>query len=161
MTASLVSQLEKAGEGSRELDWLVHSSAAAPYWSGCEWNQFGYVDVDGHPPHPDQITVFKDGRSFYDDMPRYTASVTATLELAATLLPRWGMDVGLPARMGEHGGRPWADCWPPVEDGEVRAFRLGGPRPTPRHSNAATPALALCIAILRALPNYQEKNNVG
>lgn len=77
-------------------------------------------------------------------------SLDAAANLATRILPRWGFDCGQPARMGEHGGRPWADCWPPVEDGEVRAFRLGGPRPTPNHSNAETMPLALCIAILKA-----------
>jgi len=80
----------------------------------------------------------------------WVRSVDAAMALAERMLPRWGFDCGQPARMGEHGGRPWADCWPPVEDGEQRSFRLGGPRPTPHHSNAATPALALCLAIMKA-----------
>ncbi len=82
--------------------------------------------------------------------PKYTTSLDAALALAARVLPRWGWDIGYPARLGEHGGRPWADCWPPVEDGEVAPFRLGGPRPTPRHVNAATPALAVVASLLRA-----------
>ena len=88
----------------------------------------------------------------FENGPNYpvTTSLDAALALAARVLPRWGWDIGYPARLGEHGGRPWADCWPPVEDGEVAPFRLGGPRPTPRHVNAATPALAVVASLLRA-----------
>jgi hypothetical protein len=129
----LLARLSVAEVGSRELDWAIHSSIAAPYWSGCEWNEFGYVDVDGHPPHPDQITVFKDGRSFYNDMPRYTTSLDAALALAERTVTRRGpIDLSIcgSAQVVIHHADP---CGSPLAS-----------------SFGKTPALALCIAILKA-----------
>ena len=82
--------------------------------------------------------------------PHYTTSLDAAL----TLVPEgWGWSVGdihPPSEAVPNSGKPWAEIW------------VRGPKRTPKldgmwHSvegrcgiNAATPALALCIAALRA-----------
>lgn len=152
MTTSLITRLEEAAEGSRELDariWMaLNDPEPANYFAGVGMEMW----FDGTPR---EVLSTSSGLSATHElkpaMGKVTTSLDAALALAERVLPRWGFDCGQPARMGEHGGRPWADCWPPVEDGEVVAFKLGGPRPTHRHSNAATPALALCTAILKAV----------
>lgn len=145
----LIDRLEQAAGPAIVLDaelfWRFdRQKATTAFWRGAM----------GLPkPLPEEFSRLPRGlgmASLEASSPNYTASLDAAVALAKLVLPRWGMDVGFPGRLGEHGGRPWADCWPPVEDGETAPFRLGGPRPTPHHSNAATPALAVCISICRA-----------
>ena len=137
---SLIEKLEGAEGPSLVLDgeiWCTVNGYTFVMWdgAGCVYRRAS----DGGISHEQASSI----RPF-------SASLDAALALAARVLPRWGWDIGYPARLGEHGGRPWADCWPPVEDGEVAPFRLGGPRPTHRHVNAATMALAVCSSLLRA-----------
>jgi len=58
--------------------------------------------------------------------------------------------IGYPARLGEHGGRPWADVWA-ARDDERWPWASKQLRPTPYFSNAATRPLALLAALLKAL----------
>jgi hypothetical protein len=138
---TLSTRIASAEVGSRELDieLMVLLGGALDVGDGvyygpneAVWHTSDAAEVDGS----------------YHMLPSPSRSLDAALALAERVLPRWGYDIGSPSRMGEHGGRPWADCWPPVEDDDVRTFRL---RPTPYHINAATPALALCAAILKAV----------
>ena len=81
--------------------------------------------------------------------PNYTASLDAALALVERCLPGWGAVIGYPARLGEHGGRPWADVWA-ARDDERWPWASKQLRPTPYFSNAATRPLALLAALLEA-----------
>ena len=129
---TLIERLEKAGEGSREMDELVALATTHTY---------GVYEVD------------------WDGFPAYTTSVDCALALAEKVLPP------------DHDFSPQT----PSVGWKINLYR--GMIPTDqrggwfanvrRHATdgfegaSESPALALCIAILRALPNYQEKNNVG
>ncbi len=82
--------------------------------------------------------------------PPYTGSLDAALMLVPA---GWGWDVGdvhPPSEEYNDGGRPWCEIW--IRNGYGREC-LPGMNKTPsgrHHLNAATPALALTAAALRA-----------
>jgi hypothetical protein len=145
MTDSLLASLESAERGDRKLDWLIHSTIAEPWNEGRKWSPFGYVDVDGHPPHPDEICIESpEGKSHYNHMPRYTDSVDAALALAERVLPEMFWTLGFlpdaedPAWDEHHNN--FAALHPYLHVADPRDVTAYG----------ATPALAMCAAILRA-----------
>lgn len=114
MIAELVSSLEQAGEGSRELDQAVHEALGLPgQWSG-----------PINPPRAPQGVW---------SGPHYTHHVGDALALAARVLPGWGR------HMMEH-----AHYW------RAHVSAPGDEYTKDQTARASTPALALCIAILRA-----------
>lgn len=137
---TLLASLESAERGDRKLDWLIHSTIAEPWNEGRKWSPFGYVDVDGHPPHPDEICIESpEGKSHYNHMPRYTDSVDAALALAERVLPGWHKTIAESRAywVAEMGPLDWSD------DPMVAP-------PDNTLAEAKTPALALCACLLRA-----------
>lgn len=122
MTSQLITSLEQAGEGSRELDQAVHEALGLPgQWSG-----------PINPPRAPQ--------GFWSG-PHYTHHVDAALALAERVLPGWDWSV---CRLEPNHGfaknglfyatvERLPDDWSPIFD-----------------ASAKTPAIALCLAILRA-----------
>lgn len=139
----LIERLEKAEAGSRELDALV--CAALGHHPGFPDNDYivpwhvavddrdasrlaAYIRVPGQPP-----------RSVWSRPSEpATTSLDAALALAERVLPGWWWSVSS-ERIGEPEPRPFASGW--LSDGALGALRT---------ARAATPALALCIAILKA-----------
>lgn len=93
-----------------------------------------------------------------EEVPAFSASLDAALALVELMLPGWGAEVGYPARLGQHGGRPWADVWASRDDSRY-PWAARQMRPTPCHSNAATPALAILAALLRALQAQPNRHD--
>lgn len=93
------------------------------------------VDAEIHALFHETIWKFEDGRKVFRDIPSYTASVDAAIALAERVLPSDFIDIEVNQRrhMGVLSGR--AEICAPNFEAEVRA---------------ATPAIALLIALLRA-----------
>lgn len=129
----LIERLEAASVGSRELDREImvliggaqQVSEAIFYGPGeTVWYCGDYEDSAVDVP-----------------LPYVTTSLDAALALAERVLPGWTWDIAGPREpiTGTDDGRPSA------------ALRLDADRPSLRIGTATTPALALCIAILRAV----------
>lgn len=133
----LVERLEVADRGSRELDGLVEvairdvqaarSGLKREHWAKWRSNRDGHIS---------------DGHTFYDSAP-VTTSIDAALALAERVLPGWQWTLGGPREKiaKSDDGRPFASL--------VRA----GPEVANEGfvtSPGNTPAVALCIAILKA-----------
>lgn len=141
LTPSLLDQLERrlkeATGADRDLDVAIYCALPADYHRHARpSNVRGKV-----------VGYYRDGAHGTFGAEPYTASLDAALGLVERVLPGWGVDVGYPARLGEHNGLPWADVWPHRDDG-FPGYRS---RPTASHSNAPTPALAVCAALISAL----------
>lgn len=129
---SLIEKLEGAEGPSIVLDaeicWtLERPRAIQAFWRGAM----------GKPgPLPDEFSRVPRGLGMVSlevGSPNYTASLDAALALAERVLPGWGFYL---RRDGDGSG---CGLIPP-----------GMTSVTPGHMQAATPALALCAAILRA-----------
>jgi len=125
MTAhsELVARLEGASEGSMELDELVALETTHPY---------GVDAVD------------------WDGFPAYTTSLDAALALAERVLPGWWVEIKQRHLSGESPRQKWSA---EVEWPEPIIIQSYGETLTSHefyHAFAPTPALALCIAVLRA-----------
>jgi len=124
---ALAARAEAATGADRELDVAIgllgRFYVAEPRWPGAE-PMIGYVDDDGARVEP--------GNGAQDSLvPRYTASLDAAL----SLVPEgWGFGVRTTDDR-QHTAR--ASCWTEGNRGEYCYA-------------AATPALALCCAALRA-----------
>ena len=121
--AALVQRLKGAGEGSRELDALL--------WLAC--NLTGEIDIKrtGRTEVPAwRCRLPGSVRNSWASPSPVTTSLDAALALAERLLPGWDFVI---AR---------------ANGGLTIHAQLG----STEHHFANTPALALCIAILRALP---------
>lgn len=152
--SDLIARVEAATGPDRELDALIACAADGFFPSLKPWPvshddramtwrvDFCRYDADG--------ALISPGHGGLQMIREYTGSLDAALALVGRRLPGWGAVAGIPARLGEHGGRPWADVWSSRED-ERYPWAPRQMRPTPLHSNAATPALALCAALFRAL----------
>jgi hypothetical protein len=129
----LVARLEAATEGSRELDGLIATlfgwvfETRIPEFRSPKW----------WPPGP---LAMKDRTSAYAYAKAYPPSVTTSLDAALALAERlW------PHVMWRIGHDP--------DDGSFKAELVTAQKPgdpPPVSANGATPALALCIAILNA-----------
>lgn len=136
--SDLVERLEAAEAGSRELDRLV-ALTSDPRFSG--WTCHPALSADS----PDFMRgeVIEDEADFrrwlFDDdsdggpvsVPAVTTSLDAALALAERVLP--GAEISMVHSPG--GSFPYADVWVHKRSGQC---------------HAKTPALALCIAILKA-----------
>ena len=137
---SLAERCEAATGGDREIDRAIGRIAGAAK----------------EQPDGTWMTYHEDGYTHSINPPAYTAS----LDAAMTLVPDgwdWAVGTGRKQHMTENGKRPWAWCAP----GQNFAM----PQDLPL---AATPALALCAASLRAralstarTPDIQKGNDHG
>lgn len=132
--ADLIERLKAAECGSRELDaelfWLFDRKGA----ERCYWN--AACGLRGALPDDwNRIPLGLGGFAVVCLAPRYTESVDAALAMAERVLPGWF--VGLQQNRGDVP--PWSAYLSPPE-----------PREDDIEHDAASPALALCIAILRA-----------
>ncbi|HEY9219572.1 MAG TPA: hypothetical protein VIO94_16105 [Phenylobacterium sp.] len=133
----LISSLEKATEGSRELDAEI-----AVLLSG---------DPEAWVVNPAPHSIFspvpgwwRTGDDVSHEAPAYTTSIDAIVALIERKLPGWGFDVTYRA------------AW-----GNSTACVIGPERSSPPHSAAGkTHALALATALLRAL-QHQGGGNHG
>lgn len=143
---ALIDRLQAATEGSRELD--CHIAYAVDFQTegtGRTWRQL--VDDIGFEYAAESVTRFN---SFWRQaVPHYTTSIDASL----SLVPEgWGWCVGdihPPTEMYLESGLPWAEIWRRgLTHSRIPGMLWDG---IGRNGiNAATPALALCIAALRA-----------
>lgn len=131
---SLIERLEKASEGSRELDAAIWEAATGEVWSF----PFGEPDRAGPwvPAHP----VFPDIAAWVV-VPSITTSVDDALALVERALPGWLWDVTTITTSFGGQRRPSATVMRPDHPEGDEIDTCGG---------AATPALALCAAILKA-----------
>ena len=139
MTPGLIERLEAAGEGSRELDWRI-------------------ADLTGHPSFERKVEglwpPFAERSRSDSAIPAYTTSLDAALALAERVLPGWFVGVQPwfhtdPDRAMHRAYvvRPdWAR-WNPVDDDWCES--IWG-------RSAATPALSVCIAILKARATQEQ-----
>lgn len=113
MLAELIERLEKADEGSLELDKAILMSF------GFTWRGMNYW-------HHDDRTMWRGPTNL-------TRSIDAAVALAERVLSDAGWSVAMNRIDRRYVGRIWSG---EIDDGKANA--------------GATPAIALCIAILRA-----------
>jgi hypothetical protein len=139
--AELIERLEKARGEDRELDglifgWLHKTEPCGTFMCGFDEEKFQFR-------HPDDAPTGR-FRAWYvrgENVPAYTASIDAVVALVERELPGWGYYL----RSDKEGN----GCGLVYPD----AFRV-----TPCHCMGATPAIAVCLALLRAL-EAQEDNH--
>jgi len=119
----LLERLEVAEAGSRELDLRVFE-----HFDRVDGQRWTEADLDYALTDPD-LTI---------NPPHFTTSLDAALALAERVLPGWWWSISS-ERIGEPEPRPFASGW--LSDGETGELHT---------ARAKTPALALCIAILKA-----------
>lgn len=162
----LIARLEAATEGSRELDgdialaiglykvWLSkhrYWNFEGPNDKRGTWPDSGIPEYDSRTGKKIVLTEKPDRSWVYyiGDVPEFTTSIEAAL----TLVPEgWGWEVGSPYADGEPlgGGQPWAQIWKRGANVRIDGLAAVPYAPGRSHTNAQTPALALCIAALRA-----------
>jgi hypothetical protein len=127
MTTPLITRLEEAAEGSRELD--------AAIWYAVHEPDVDYpgIRTEQTEQGPREVLTCELGSKWADDVGHVTTSLDAALALAERVLPGWDFIVGR-----TNGG---LTIHAQVGPGEMQ---FGN-----------TPALALCAAILRA--NHKDK----
>lgn len=140
--SALIARLEAAGVGSRELDGAVWYAIHEPDV------EHGCLHVEQTEQGPMEVLTCELGSKYADCVGNYTTSLDAALALAERVLPGCGWDVAsktphIQACLDPELGEPCAKHphWAMVTVGHVG---------TRRYHDGATPALALCIAILRA-----------
>lgn len=132
---ALISSLEKASEGSRELDGRVYAALEGltvkrMVMGGPEWDR-----------RPVGMRTDK-GDVGYHTIPHPTTSLDAIMALIERKLPGWHRQSGT-----EPGGAT-ASAWLTADDGRV----------TTGEQFAKTEPLALCIALLHALQHQGGGN---
>ena len=140
---ALADRCEAATGPDRELDCAIGCAVAGffvckPRWEGAPVS-YGQVDADGSRSEP--------GTGGDWMVPRYTAS----LDAAMTLAPKgWFMQLSdwQAPILRAHG--PWQAIFTLDRDDFRRGFDA-------RCDHAATPALALCAAALRALATQEPR----
>lgn len=131
MTPDLITRLEAAAEGSRELDRGVAFAVKLPFPSWASFNE--------HAARHDYGTSFiAHGPWIMERIPPLTTSIDAAVALFAERLPGWAWRISAYVN-----SRPEALIWQAGKE-------------APQRVAAATPALALCIALLRALTPTKE-----
>jgi len=143
---SLIAELEATTEGSRELDgkvaYVIFTSILEPDDAEIViWREFAWVDSPAH-----EKGYCLSNRRFY----------TTSLDAALTLVPeehRCSFDIP-----GKEGGRNHATVVKYSQVLEAVNLKAKPEEITElwNHSYAATPALALCIAALRARQVVEE-----
>lgn len=130
----LLARLEAASAGSREMDWRIAEAFSIPE----PWR----VAIGIWPP-------FVPGSRYDKEIPSFTTSLDAALALAERVLPDLFWDLSCHAIIsGER--QHHAEVFPEVATVEQPSFS----------GHAPTPALALCIAILKARTAV-EADSVG
>lgn len=152
--SALIERLENATAPDRGADGAL-AVLAGWAWHG-DGDPLTHDKRAGHwvePDHPNNApkcgcTMIIPEQGNTRDAPRYTASIDAAHEFVQRLLPGWGWSVGEPLRHPGH----WASVWRAEEgrtglqpDKATGAGEIGSPK-----KYAATAALALCLAALRA-----------
>lgn len=126
--ATLLQSLSEAGEGSRELDALIAVEVGGFYVCEPRYDgapvAYGYVDAKGHRTEPGQGGLML--------VPKYTTSLDAALALAERVTG------GAYKLVNDYGGYNRAEINLPGRETHTAV--------------AETMPLALCIAILKALP---------
>lgn len=134
----LVARLEAAEAGSRELDGAVWYAVFEPDV------EHGSLHVEQTEQGPREVLTCELGSKWADDVGPYTTSLDAALALAERVLPGWSWTLHSPRDpvAPTDNGRPWFSI----------QNRADLPRPNEgRFSGVgATPALCVCISILRA-----------
>ncbi len=144
--STLIGRLSEATEGSRDLDNHV---ARLFGWRRVE-PRFARTKRGGWIAPEEWMGEYADGRpitsqhgtTIHPDEPRTTTSVDAALKLIERVRPGWWWAVG---HYGPHG-RATANV---SRDGK-------------KHGNdvvAATPALAICLALLKSLSEHQVSSS--
>lgn len=128
---SLIEKLEGAEVGSRELDGAVWYAVHEPDV------EHGFLHVEQTEQGPMEVLTCELGSKFADCVGSYTTSLDAALALAERVLTMGTWDVGYTY----NSDRPHYARLVIVRDDEGQPEIYG---------RAATPALALCAAILRA-----------
>lgn len=128
----LIKRLEEAEAGSRELDALVFRRFGGPLPK-----EFAGYGVELTWQADGSATMPVGEMQVRYDPPAYTTSLDAALALAERVLPEWGWYAG--GSRGEHCGR--------LDTPDGCDFE---------EAYAATPALALCIAVLKATDTGRE-----
>jgi len=136
MDNTLIARLEAATEDSRELDAEIHIAASLCDPSArYEPNNDVIVWLEHHPEVPGGAS-----QVLCDELPHYTESIDS----AITLIP---------------AGWHWQVENEATSDGKARAWlheRAKTGRGRSKNAFADTPALALCIAALRAMDNDKD-----
>jgi hypothetical protein len=134
----LIKRLEEAEAGSRELDALVFRRFGGPlpkefagYGVELTWQADGSATM---PVGEMQVRY---------DPPAYTTSLDAALALAERVLPGWGWEISHDDCIGNYYA--WVG----------KDFYLRGPQEHLRGIQE-NPALALCIAVLKATDTGRE-----
>lgn len=125
---SLIEKLQKAGGPDRELDCQIAVAVDGFYELPPKWEGgpvgYGYTDAEGTPIHP--------GHGGDQLVRQYTLSIDAAASLAKRVLPNWQINLSI-----FH---------------DTLAEASFGNREAPHARSLATkPALAICLATLRAL----------
>lgn len=148
MTSELIERLEKAEGGSRDLDGEIMALTyrwEQRYIGGTCWDDYQGTCCPG-ARHLDWVWVDPEDDKWKTtalEGYEFTTSLDAALALAERLWPHVMWRVG-------HD----------PDDGSLKAELVTAQKPGDPpavQSNASTPALALCIAILKARANLQEQ----
>lgn len=123
---ALIERLEKLDGPDRDADWRIEKVIVRPE---------AFPDIEMWPP-------FGPGCKFDKSIPRYTASLDATIALAEKVLPGWYWCVGR-ASLFPNGWAYISRTHPSHCDREDEAACADG--------KAANPAIALLLTLLRAL----------
>lgn len=129
---NLIERLENATGPDRELDFAI--AVACGFTVRQQATVYGSTKVAVDPSRKGR------GNGAVDS--RYTASLDAVVALVERVLPGCNAVIG----WGEPHRNPWARL-APLSDGGRHPFDAGG----------ATPAIALCLALLRASQAKEEQ----
>lgn len=142
MATDLITKLEEAGEGSRELDCRIHAL---------------FDLVDGERWTDGDLAIALEDVDRTVNCPHYTASVDAALALASRVLPGWHVTTSTHRCLLCDFDGSRTDLGPANATISQQMDDLGNyDGETAAHKHASTPALALCAAILRASEEKQS-----
>lgn len=130
--AQLIGRLKAASEGSRPLDWLIAEEIG---------DEAFRLKAAAWPP-------FAPGSKIDKGIPAFTTSLDAIVALIERKLPGWTV-----ARLGQNDDKTWHA---ELREGYLTSYDRVATSSYRPGSRPATPALALCIAFLRALQAQQE-----
>ena len=138
--SSLIARLEKAEGPSRDLDAYIHFRDRVSRIEKIAAAKTGHINIQG--------SDFSGGTVLLgENVPVYTSSIDAAVSLATRVLPGWGWGVEskthhIMACLNPEFGEPVGKHphWAAISNVSTRTFE-----------DAATPAMALVLATLRAL----------
>lgn len=135
MATDLITKLEEAGEGSRELAGAVWYAVHEPDVD------HGCLHVEQTEQGPIEVLTCELGSKYADCVGHYTTSLDAALALAERVIERRG-PIGIDVS--------------PDGSAQVVIDNADPFSPPISHGSSSTPALALCAAILRASEEKQS-----